>query len=63
MRREDRSTVGDNRFGDAVQANDIIEKQTSELGRVGSFEAGNEMTHLREAVDEDKKGIVPIRRR
>ena len=33
-----------------------------ELGRVGGFETRDKVTHLREAVDEDKKRIVPIRK-
>ena len=53
--------VRDNRIRDAVQANDIIEEQTCELGRVGGFETRDEVTHLHEAVDEDKERIVPIR--
>src|SRR5277367_3342273 len=61
MRCEDRSTVGDKRFRDAVQANDVIEKQACELGRTGGFETRNKVTHLREAVDENKEGIVTIR--
>src|SRR5277367_930724 len=63
MRREDRSTVGDNRFRDAVQANDVIEKQACELGRIGGFETRNKVTHFCEAVDENKEGIVTIRGR
>ena len=62
MRCKDRSTVRDNRVRDAVQANDIIEEQTCELGRVGSFETRDKVTHLREAVDEDKERIIPIRK-
>ena len=61
MRRKNRFTVRDNRIRDAVQANDIIEEQTCELGRVSSFETRDKMTHLRKAVDEDKERIVPIR--
>ena len=60
MRRKDRSTVRDNRIRDAMQANDVIEEQTCELGRVGGFETRDKMTHLRVAVDEYKKRIVPI---
>ena len=62
MRCKDRSMVRDNRFGNAVQANDIIEKQTCEFSRVGGFETSDKVTHLREAVDEDKERIVPIRK-
>src|SRR5271170_570911 len=61
MRREDRSTVGDKRFRDAVQANDVIKKQACELGRIGGFETRNKVTHFREAVDENKEGIVTFR--
>ena len=63
MRREDRSTVGDKRFRDAVQANDVIEKQACELGRIGGFETRNKVTHFRETVDENEKRIVTVRGR
>ena len=32
-----------------------------ELGHVGSFEIRDKATHLREAVNEYKKRIIPIR--
>ena len=62
MRCKNRSTVRDNRIRDAVQANDIIEEQTCKLGPVSGFETRDEVTHLREVVDEDKERIVPIRK-
>ena len=52
--------IGDNRFGDAVQVNDIIEEQTCELGCIDGFEIRDEMTHFHEAVDEYKERIICI---
>ena len=62
MRCKDRSTVRDNRIRDAVQANDIIEEQICELGHIGGFETKDKVTHLCEAVNEDKERIIPSRK-
>ena len=54
--------IRDNRFRDAIQANDIIEEQACELDHVSSFDTRNKVTHLCEAVDEQKERIIPIRK-
>jgi hypothetical protein len=60
MRRENGTSVGDNRVWEAVQSDDVGDEEAGEFRSVGGFGAGNEVNHLGHSIDEYEDRVQAV---